>query len=494
MATHQRIVLALLIMTFPLTSSPAAEDAVFRLEKNSIADEDASSMSTYMRYGVVTAQGASCQGRPLPNVKYPKLKSKTPLYGYMTFGASPYGMTITRTYARGAGSGFHFVLDESQPEEAATAKKPSLLNELAQALTNTRPSLNVKANYDTLYFDSNGDSDLTNDAPLSLNKQPPKSLPFSGSGVRFFEPLQVKSKGDEGTSAEFLPWLNVRSTQSAYLFFVSTAVHRGEIRIGDKTFEALVGSASPGSSPKALLRPKSGVETSRTGGWRTVPLNTLHQTDGEFYTISLGPNAGTLTVSPYRGKYGMFEIASRDPEIEKLGVVGTLRSKGQMRIPLGDPDNQYTSEHPRQCRLPEGKYQPYYITVDYGTVQVRLSYCYYDTSGQRLSQQPCEINIREDRPFILDFSTKPAVVFTTPAKGHVAKPGDKVVVKALIMDAELGSLVRGIYDTTQQTGSRTVRNAEGESVSVPRYASLTPTVTITDSAGKEVAAGPMPFG
>ena len=161
---------------------------------------------------------------------------------------------------------------------------------------------------------------------------------------------------------------------------------------------------------------------------------------------------------------------------------------------MGDPSNQYTTDHPQQCRLPEGKYQPYYLTVDYGSVSVRLSYCYYDKSGQRMTQPPFRIDIREDQPFVLDFSTEPAVAFTTPAKGHVARPGDKVLFKAVIMDPELGFMVRGIYDTTKEIGKRTARNAQGETVSVPSYATLNPTVSITDSDGKEVASGPMPFG
>ncbi len=492
--------LAVLIAATPLLPANAAEDAVFKLQETTIFEEDSAEVSSLMRYGAITSQAATCRTTPLPDVTYPKLKSKTPLYGFMSFRMSSSGMAVRTTgfLSPRNVSGFHFVLDESEPGDAAAAKeKPSLLNELAQALTATRRMPTIATKYDTLYFDANGDKDLTNDPVKALNKQEFQGLSiFGGSGAntKIFEAVEVKSEGPPAVTTQFLPWLSVRSPQQAYLIFMSTVVHKGEIQIGGKSFDVVLGRRYSGPSASILLRSRAQTGQPSSGVWRPVPLNVLHQTDGKFYTLSLEPTGKTLTVSPYRGKYGTFRVASRDGEDRKLGAMGTLRSDGQMRIPVGDPSYPYTTDHPQQCQLPEGKYQPYYLTVDYGDVTVRLSYCYYDTSGQRMSQPPFGIDIREDQPFVLDFSTKPAAVFTTPAKGHVARPGDKIVFKAVIMDPELGFMVRGIYDTTREIGKRTARNAQGELVSVPRYATLNPTVSITDSAGKEVAAGPMPFG
>ena len=110
------------------------------------------------------------------------------------------------------------------------------------------------------------------------------------------------------------------------------------------------------------------------------------------------------------------------------------------------------------------------------------------------SNPRCGIKIREGKPFVMDFAKQPTVVFTGPTKGRVYRPGDKISIKALMLETELGMMIRGLYDTTRKTGSRSATNEQGESVSVPRYASLHPTVSITDSSGKEVASGTMPFG
>ena len=163
-------------------------------------------------------------------------------------------------------------------------------------------------------------------------------------------------------------------------------------------------------------------------------------------------------------------------------------------VALGKPDYFYTAERPKQCRLPVGDYQPSYITVDYGSVTVRLSASSYNTSGQRTAQTGFGIKVQEDKPFVLDFAKQPTVVFTGPTKGRVYRPGDKISIKALMLEPELGMMIRGLYDMTNETGTRTATNEQGESVSVPRYASLHPTVSITDSSGKQVANGTMPFG
>jgi hypothetical protein len=42
--------------------------------------------------------------------------------------------------------------------------------------------------------------------------------------------------------------------------------------------------------------------------------------------------------------------------------------------------------------------------------------------------------IRENKPFILDFSNKPEVLFASPAKEHRLKPGEKLDVEAVLID------------------------------------------------------------
>ena len=53
----------------------------------------------------------------------------------------------------------------------------------------------------------------------------------------------------------------------------------------------------------------------------------MHEVDGRFYRLSVAPAGDKLTVSPYRGKLGSFQVRSGDRELGKLGAVGLLISK-----------------------------------------------------------------------------------------------------------------------------------------------------------------------
>jgi len=357
----------------------------------------------------------------------------------------------------------------------------------------------IAAKYDTLYFDANRDSDLTNDPVRKVSKKRPNGFSSLGwgRGTQFFDFVEVKREGTAQASkgpAKVLPWLNLQSRQQAYFILMSTVVRKGTIRIGGKDYEAMMGNRYYGSSMTLLLKPASSSGARGSSRWKPIPLNTMHQTNGDYCTVSFNPSGSKVTVSPYRGKFGQLEIGARGRDIDKLGVVGSLRSKEQMMVPLGKPDYFYTAERPKQCRLPEGDYQASYITVDYGSVTARLSGSSYNASGQRTTNIPFGIKIREGKPFVLDFASQPTVVFTGPTKGHVYHPGDRVSIRALMLETELGMMLRGLYDTTQETGTRSATDEHGKSVKVPRYTSLHPTVSITDSSGKEVANGTMPFG
>ena len=104
------------------------------------------------------------------------------------------------------------------------------------------------------------------------------------------------------------------------------------------------------------------------------------------------------------------------------------------------------------------------------------------------------MQIRDGQPVEIQLAEKPTVTFTTPSQGQVFRPGDVVPLKAMLKDAGTGMLLRGLYDTSNTTRERVLRNADGTTRSVPIYESMVPTVTIVDAAGKQVASGQMPFG
>ncbi len=104
------------------------------------------------------------------------------------------------------------------------------------------------------------------------------------------------------------------------------------------------------------------------------------------------------------------------------------------------------------------------------------------------------MQIGKDKPFVLDFSNKPDVMFASPAKESVYKPGDEVEVKAVLIDPVLDIMIRGLTDTRQKVKEDRQGDPAGKKGTSEQDKSLDPVVTITDSAGKNVAEGTMPFG
>jgi hypothetical protein len=102
------------------------------------------------------------------------------------------------------------------------------------------------------------------------------------------------------------------------------------------------------------------------------------------------------------------------------------------------------------------------------------------------------MRVYKDKPFVLDFSNQPDVMFASPAQDQAFKRGDEVRVAAVLVDPKLDFMIRALDDTSRKQ-KETLQNA-GQEMTVERSLSLDPIVTISDSAGKAVFTGKMPFG
>jgi hypothetical protein len=145
-----------------------------------------------------------------------------------------------------------------------------------------------------------------------------------------------------------------------------------------------------------------------------------------------------------------------------------------------------------ECEVPAGDYSPNQMRFRYGRLSFWLSKNYH-TDGKRSGailddRWSHSIKIRKDRPFVLDFSNRPEVMFLSPAKGQTFKPGEEVVVETVLIDPVLSTMIRGLDDTSRKE----MRKNGNETVE--QNLSLAPTVRVSDSAGNTLASGTMPFG
>lgn len=495
-------ILALMLLC-SVPSSPAAEDKtpadaktgadtsaggeVFKLQEVSIFDQkDNAELLQMSMYGGMI--GSPCTTEPAKEVKaYPKLNSKRPLYGTINLPGDPGKPDNVMK--------FYFVLDES-----GTTEKPA-------------EQEGEEAKYDRLYVDANRDLDLANDTAVSLMKNPPAGIAarFGGSSDNswVFDTVSL-SLGDDpkstGQSARLLPILRtygksfgpVPLGSTWQMTFLPASAWQGEIKLGKKAYKATLmqhGKAlsrfDQPSSP-LLLTPVDGPKRQRFSFWMNT-LGMIREAGGEFYTLTATPSGDQLTVKPFAGERGVLEVSAGKRDIKELGLAGVLQSKNSM-LPLGDFSYPLPAERSKvaKYRLPVGDYQPMILNVDFGPLRVELRADYRRAAGK--DKPASAIEIRKDKPYILDFNEKAEMQLQGPPKDKVYKPGDQIRFAAMLAIPEKGLLVGGLDDTTKKEGEMKWMAEDGKQMSSPRYASLVPSVAITDSSGKKLAEGKMPFG
>jgi hypothetical protein len=142
-------------------------------------------------------------------------------------------------------------------------------------------------------------------------------------------------------------------------------------------------------------------------------------------------------------------------------------------------------------KVPAGAYRPHRrLVLRVGTL--RLSLIPYELPPEQdKPHRPPVFFIKIDpaRPCTLDQGSKPQIVFEKPLATDRIVAGQEVVVSARIHDLVRDVLVFGLEDTQhketiQRPGARPYQ----------RNVSLDPQITITDSSGRVVAQGKLPFG
>lgn len=474
---------------FDLIPLPEVEDGDYPMRPVSALAESGRSNIQYLASGqqvwwkaapdkevVWVAKNTNWRTLPDAEVKaYPGLESGRPLYGTVEFGTS-------RLEPR-KGVRFCLVVDES----AGTGK-----------------------GYDRLYFDVNRDLDLTNDpvlAPMEEPPSPPHPHHNWGNSNVVFHPLSVPFDFGPpyGTRpVEILPRLSesdrIEEGQVAF-YLVALEARKGKIQIGRRRYHAVL--AQPrlitGRFDKpytTLYLTTAGLRATREHWWGAEDLSAFRLVDGRFYTISTTPTGDTLMVRRYRGQLGIFRIDPGNRPLDEVAVRGSLRSD-RGNVPVGELAYHAGDAEPvRECELPVGDYCPEALNVRYGRLRIFISQNYH-ADGKRQGglegSTVYGIQIRKDRPYRLDFSNKPEVMFVSPAKEQTFQPGDEVQVAAVLIDPVVNMMIRRLDDTSRKE-TRTIDRGGGQKTTYERNLSLDPVVAITDSSGKKVSEGDMPFG
>jgi len=469
LTTGNLVLLCLLLIVITFACKEKTEEQtkqfVFNLDEVSVFDVG-EVFQDFLR-----GQSTFCNNLPRRLVKYTAFKSEKPLYGRISFAGSSAELHAPAEY--------HFALDES----AGTGK-----------------------GYDRLYLDSNCDLDLTNDTPLAPLQNPPKWALLGYSSVEqevCFDSFEITF--DFGTagerSIEIMPRLTINQSGHFELCFVVTKARKGQIDIGGAGYYALlgytysVGGPFDQTSRAFYLIPKIGTQDYPR--WRGAnQLRAMHKIGGTYYRFSATPAGDKLFVRPYDGDFSTFEVGAGGRDMyPEMTVQGSLCSE-DMVVAVGGELKHGRLTSAKSCRLPVGDYLLWSLKITFGLLRIEVSKNYH-SDGKLCNRDGSPlfygIKIRKDRPFVLDFSDKPEMMFISPAKGHRVKLGEQLPVEAVLIDQKLDIIIRRLEDITRKQKIEYV-TSKGQKRTSKQVMSLEPKVLITRANGEKVAEGVMHFG
>ncbi len=446
-------VLLCLIATVPIGgAAETAQEQTFDLKEISVFDTPES----ILRY-LVRGAGCSCRFEPIAGsaTGFPEFKSDKPVYGsfhVQNLAGRPDGK---------AGS-YGIAIDESG---------------------------GTGTGYDRLYYDADLDGDLTNDPPLKALQTPPAGASQRWSSIEqqvCFEtfPLQFDFGGEAPHTQEVMPRLILQKGNQVRLSFVATKAYTAQsIDVGGSRFDAYLGCGYSlgqplnGRGSRFYLLSKEGT---KPGWWGADSLGAYHLIGEHYYQFLPTAQGERVTARRYEGELGTFEVGKGDRHIKIAEMHGSLRS-ADASVAIGVLEETGWPQGAEATRVPVGDYYPAFLTVTYGNLSIKMSNNYHTDGADRRSGRKSVygIKIRADEPCVFDFSNAPDVLFASPARNKSFKRGDKIDVKAVLLDSELDIMIRGL-DKRALAGKKPI--------------SLDPKVLITRKNGENVAEGLMPFG
>jgi len=401
-------------------------------------------------------------------IRYPDLHSDKPLYGKQPVYSDL--LNISRT--------LYWVIDES----AGPGK-----------------------GYDTFFVDLNNDLDLGNDKPLTVQKSPPKGAVLKKGYMKqqtCFSTFILEFDNDSNSShsIEVMPrlWFD---NDNPRLNLVPTKVHRGRFKLAGKKFDIYLGYNSIRNKLNDplcsfFLVNKDDPETPATWEW-AGSLIAMHKIGSSLYQFSSTARGDKVTVTKYEGDFGTLELGAGSRDFKYLGIKGSVFSSDRRGLAIGgDITEAGALKLARSCRLPTGDYTLSSTTIQYGPLSIGISKNYH-SDGQRMAKIRPKlafekwvygIKIRKDRPFVLDFSNEPEVLFIEPTRAQRFKTGEEVKVMAVLIDPVLDIMVRRLSKMMDMYYS------DGTKRKNQKLTSLDPKVIITRADGVKVTEGIMPFG
>ncbi len=202
--------------------------------------------------------------------------------------------------------------------------------------------------------------------------------------------------------------------------------------------------------------------------------------------FSSTPRGERLLAKPYTGPWGLLQRTHAVPNGTEIRIEECKLQSDQAIIDVNDCKTEGGG-----IRVPAGVYRPYRTMVlRVGTLRLRGRPYELPPEKDKPHRPPVFfIKIAPDRPYALDLTDKPQIVLERPLTTDRIAVGQEVTISARIHDPVRDLLLVGLEDTQRM---ETIQR--GQDQPYQRNVTLDPQIVITDSSGKVVTQGKMPFG
>ena len=224
-------------------------------------------------------------------------------------------------------------------------------------------------------------------------------------------------------------------------------------------------------------------------------LYSYHKIDNKLYEFMLIEDDTKFAARPYKGPLGIIKVGKGNRELEKVEFWGSLKKDNYVAVPVGtikeNRPNMVT-----ECVIPVGDYKLSKLYVTYDNLLIRISDNSTNTPD-RFNRKDIvyDIHVRQDKPYVLDFSNEPKVIFNQPPMNQTAfSRGAQIMFAAVLIDPKLNIKIRGLDDTSVKV-NKEFKDRDGNVFHTAKVnKSLAPNVVIARADGEIIAEGVMPFG
>jgi len=372
-------------------------------------------------FGVGYGHPCPCEDKADPNATYPAFSSAKPLYGFaridMQFANDRTGVLC------------RFAIDESD---------------------------GTGSGYDRMYIDLDRDGDLAEETPVQPTQERPSAILLDNKWIAQLVCFtRVDLPGEDDGSVQVLPRLTVTDKGYAQVTLYPTQARRGEVEIAGRRFEVVLGNAYPIGTrwdrPATFVELRPQDAESRLPSWHLGGrLLAMHEMGGTYWRLSTTPTGDRLFVQPYRGDFGTFTVGSARRFVWNRGFEGSLLAPDKA-ILIGDPTQNGPAGLVSSCQVPVGDYVPETLGIQYGPLHISVSSNYH-ADGERRGRgsMAYRLEVRKDRPCVLDFSNPAEVLFASPPRQTQVRPGDELTVNAVLVDPKLDIMIRDLRRKARQ--------------------------------------------